>query len=112
SSATFTNQGTFNAQANASFNAPFTNQSGAFLNRTGAGSTSGFGSTFTSAGPVNVNSGTLDFNGTSSNVVTVSGNVTIAANAVFQVGATTNLFTFDAASAVSGAGTFNYTGST
>src|SRR5262249_41612971 len=101
-------QGTFNAQANASFNAPFTNAAAGILNRSGSG-TSGFGSSFASAGAVNVNAGTMDFTAINS-YFNGSGAFTIASGATFQVGNTTNTFNFDTNSSITGAGTFNFIG--
>lgn len=103
-----TNTGTFNAQANAACNVPFTNTG--TLNRSGAGLT-GFGAAFTSSGPVNVTAGTLDFTGTGSRVLG-SGPFAVDAGATLRVGNTTHLVYFDAASAITGDGTFAFTGGT
>src|SRR5205085_4326390 len=80
SSGTFINQGTFNAQANAGVNVPFTNASVATLNRSGSG-TSSFTNTFTSGGAVNVTGGALSL----TNTVTVSSAVNISSAATLQL---------------------------
>jgi hypothetical protein len=89
---TVVNQGTFNAQANASVNVPFTNQAGATLNgNSGTGNKSSFALAFTSAqgATVNGNSGTLELANSGSGAVTGSGAFNIASGATLQINATT-----------------------
>lgn len=95
----------FNSQANATWAAPFDNQSGATFNRSGSG-TSTFSGTFSNSNEVNVDAGTLSL----SDGGTDTGTYSVDSGTVLDFAGGTR--TLSSNGSISGAGQVQFSGST